>query len=56
MTVHVDDLTTEVTTEPDAAVEPATRQESWAQREQVQAAAERLARDQARTRAEGFDD
>jgi hypothetical protein len=56
MTVHVDELTTEVTPAPESAAPATAELEPQLEQELIRATTERLARDRARTCAEGFDD
>ncbi|HEX7239714.1 MAG TPA: hypothetical protein VF263_05585 [Longimicrobiaceae bacterium] len=56
MTVRVDSLTTEVSAEPAGSAERAREGSDWKEREQVAAAQARVARDELRTRASGYDD
>jgi hypothetical protein len=57
MSMYVEDLTTEVTPAPEASSTPAPAEGPQPlEPELVRAAIERLARDRARTWAEGFDD
>ena len=56
MAVHVEEMTTEVTAEPEPAAEGGGEAAEWQKVEQVRAAYSRMLRDQLRTAAEGFDD
>jgi hypothetical protein len=56
MTIHVGEMTSEVTAEPEALEEGAAADTQWQALEKLRAAYSRVARDQARTAAEGFDD
>ena len=56
MTVRVDSLVTEVSAEPSGPAERARQGTDWKERDQVAAAQARIARDELRTRASGYDD
>lgn len=56
MTVRVGSLSTEVTAEPERPVEDARAAAQWEEQEKAAAHLRRLLRDEARTRAEGWDD
>lgn len=56
MTVRVDSLSTEVTAEPERAAEDARESAQWEERAKAAAHLRRILRDEARTRAEGWDD
>ena len=56
MTVHVDEMISEVTAEPDASVAGASEPVSWEAQAHVREAQGWIARDRFRTAAEGYDD
>lgn len=56
MTVRVDTLSTEVTAEPERVGEDAREGTQWEERAKAAAHLRRILRDEARTRAEGWDD
>lgn len=56
MTVRVDSLVTEVSAEPSGSAERAREGSDWKERGEVAAAHARIARDELRTRASGYDD
>ncbi|MEW5928572.1 MAG: hypothetical protein AB1941_13975 [Gemmatimonadota bacterium] len=56
MTVRVDTLSTEVTAEPERVGEDARESTQWEERAKAAAQLRRILRDEARTRAEGWDD
>lgn len=56
MAVHVGEMTSEVTTEPEAVDEGDADHTEWQAVEKLRGAYARMLRDQARTAAEGFDD
>lgn len=56
MPVHVDEMTSEVTVEPEASDEGEAENTEWQAVEKLRGAYSRMVRDQARTAAEGFDD
>ena len=56
MAVHVGELTSEVTTEPESAAEAGLDATEWKRVDEVRAAVARAARDAFRTAAEGYDD
>ena len=57
MAVHIDQLNTDVIPEPElAAVSRQAADKPWDDEERAREVSRRVARDLARTRAEGFDD
>lgn len=56
MSVHVDEMTSDVVGEPAPSTTPSSGTTPWEEEERARAVAERVARDAERTRAEGFDD
>jgi hypothetical protein len=56
MAVHVDEMTSEVTTEPEPSAEGGGEGPEWKQVERVRAAVARASRDAFRTAADGYDD
>lgn len=56
MAVHVDEMTSEVTAEPEAMDEGDADNTEWMTVDKLRGASARALRDQARTAAEGFDD
>jgi hypothetical protein len=56
MTVHVEELTSDVTSEPEPAGGAMAGPTSWQLEENLRALRARLARDAERTRAEGYSD
>ncbi len=56
MTVRVDSLSSEVTAEPASAAEDAREGAQWEERARAAAHLTRILRDEARTRAEAWDD
>jgi hypothetical protein len=55
MSVHVEEMASEVIPEPEPGVESGAGSISWAEMDRHRALAYRLAMDRARTCAEGFD-
>lgn len=56
MSVHVDELHSEVQVEPDAPAPKGGEDLVWQERERLRALTARLRRDALRTRARGYDD
>lgn len=56
MTVHIDNLTTEVVPEPEPPGESSDESKPWEELEQLRRSYSRMLRDLSRTAAEGFDD
>jgi len=56
MPVHVDELTSEVTAEPEPSAESGGEAAQWKHVEEVRTAVARASRDASRTAAEGYDD
>ena len=57
MSVHIDQLHTEVIPEPESPAVPGVAADMpWDEEERAREMSRRMARDLARTRAEGFDD
>ncbi len=56
MTVHVDSITSEVIPEPEPSAEGDVESTKWEELERLRGTYSRMARDQRRTAAEGFDD
>lgn len=57
MTVHIDEMVSEVTAEPEPrATAPGAAMMEWEEQERWRAARERIARDRLRIQAEDYDD
>lgn len=56
MTVHVDELVSEVTAESDSPAAGASKQAQWEEQASIRSTQAQIARDRFRTAAEGYDD
>jgi hypothetical protein len=56
MTVYVEELTSDVTPEPEPSAGPVAAPAAWQLEDNLRALRQRLARDAERTRAEGYSD
>lgn len=56
MAVHVDEMVSEVTTEPSSAEAAVSEPVKWEERARVHEALAQIGRDRSRTAAEGYDD
>lgn len=56
MSIHVDELSSEIQVEPEPAAPKGGEEMVWSQRERLQAMMARLQRDAQRTRSRGYDD